>query len=92
MLLAQMVADLSSLKATNPSAASALVNANMSAESPVHRGQPTPSPAPGTEQEVDRAVTLKALYDLRSKLSQQDNTALMKVRERVNALAVQRGV
>ncbi|KAL1887781.1 hypothetical protein Cpir12675_006413 [Ceratocystis pirilliformis] len=90
MLLAQMLADLSSLKATSPSAASALVNANKSAESPI-RSQPSPSPAPGTEQETGRAATLKALYSLRAKLSQHDNSALIKVRERVDALAAQRG-
>ncbi|SPO00881.1 uncharacterized protein DNG_03629 [Cephalotrichum gorgonifer] len=49
--------------------------------------------APGTpvphdiEDDVDKASTLIALQEIRAKLKQQDNTSLMKAREKVNALA-----
>lgn len=39
------------------------------------------------EDDIDRASTLIALYDIRSKLKQQDNSSLMKAREKINALA-----
>lgn len=37
--------------------------------------------------DVERAATLMALYDIRSKLRQQDNSSLIKAREKINALA-----
>ncbi|KAL6403556.1 hypothetical protein AUP68_12912 [Ilyonectria robusta] len=39
------------------------------------------------EDEADRASTLIALYDIRSKLKQQDNSSLVKAREKINAIA-----
>ncbi|KAF4986116.1 hypothetical protein FDECE_16115 [Fusarium decemcellulare] len=39
------------------------------------------------EDDVDRASTLMALYDIRSKIKQQDNSSLLKAREKINALA-----
>ncbi|CAM1506615.1 Fc.00g062560.m01.CDS01 [Cosmosporella sp. VM-42] len=39
------------------------------------------------EDDVDRASTLIALYDIRSKIKQQDNSSLMKARAKINALA-----
>ncbi|KAM5351730.1 hypothetical protein ACJ41O_004453 [Fusarium nematophilum] len=39
------------------------------------------------EDDVDRASTLIALYDIRSKIKQQDNSSLLKAREKINALA-----
>ncbi|KAF7550585.1 hypothetical protein G7Z17_g5626 [Cylindrodendrum hubeiense] len=39
------------------------------------------------EDDVDRASTLIALYDIRSKLKQQDNSSLVKAREKINAIA-----
>ncbi|KAK2070471.1 hypothetical protein P8C59_004961 [Phyllachora maydis] len=48
--------------------------------------------SPGTprshegEDDVDRANSLMALYEIRAKLKQQDNTSLMKVREKIAAL------
>ncbi|KAH6606512.1 hypothetical protein Trco_005665 [Trichoderma cornu-damae] len=49
--------------------------------------------APGTPQpsnyddDLERANTLMALYDIRAKLKQQDNSSLMRAREKINALA-----
>ncbi|KAF4966997.1 hypothetical protein FZEAL_10585 [Fusarium zealandicum] len=39
------------------------------------------------EDDVDRASTLIALYDIRSKIKQQDNSSLLRAREKINALA-----
>jgi hypothetical protein len=39
------------------------------------------------EGDIDRAATLMALYDIRAKLKQQDNTSLAKAREKIAALA-----
>ncbi|KAF7560664.1 hypothetical protein G7046_g3477 [Stylonectria norvegica] len=39
------------------------------------------------DNDVDQASTLIALYDIRSKIKQQDNSSLMKAREKINALA-----
>lgn len=36
---------------------------------------------------MDRASTLMALYEIRSKLKQQDNSSLLKAREKISALA-----
>ncbi|TID04457.1 hypothetical protein CH35J_002636 [Colletotrichum higginsianum] len=146
--LAQMLADLSSLNATEPNAAAALVTANKAIETvektatnPAAAGLPkrptdelrrahssqtsrpgtgTASPVridkfgrrmmisppvlsrsnsaqgsiPGTpkrdsegEDDLDRASTLMALYEIRAKLKQQDNSSLMKAREKIADLA-----
>ncbi|KAK1636825.1 hypothetical protein BDP81DRAFT_394471 [Colletotrichum phormii] len=148
--LAQMLADLSSLNATEPNAAAALVTANKAIQTvektsanPAAAGLPkrptdelrrvhthssqtsrtgtgTASPArvdkfgrrimmsppalsrsnsaqgsiPGTpkrdsdvEDDMDRASTLMALYEIRAKLKQQDNSSLMKAREKIADLA-----
>ncbi|KAK5624756.1 hypothetical protein RRF57_000472 [Xylaria bambusicola] len=54
----------------------------------------TPSSIPGTprgehatDSDVDRASTLLSLYEIRAKLREQDNSSLMKAREKINALA-----
>ncbi|KAF4594567.1 pyruvate carboxylase [Ophiocordyceps camponoti-floridani] len=39
------------------------------------------------DDEWERANTLMALYDIRAKIKQQDNSSLMKAREKINALA-----
>ncbi|EEU45959.1 uncharacterized protein NECHADRAFT_100036 [Fusarium vanettenii 77-13-4] len=39
------------------------------------------------EDDIDRASTLITLYDIRSKIKQQDNSSLIKAREKINALA-----
>ncbi|KAM0332538.1 hypothetical protein ACHAQA_002821 [Verticillium albo-atrum] len=155
--MAQMLADLSSLNATEPNAAAALVTANKaiqkveqdqhslaaprrpsddlrrahSAQSLPRTNTGTSSPGgaagsgassgparhdkfgrrilmsppltrtnsaqgsiPGTprrdsdpEDDLDRASTLMALYDIRAKLKQQDNSSLMKAREKIAELA-----
>ncbi|TRX97548.1 hypothetical protein FHL15_001303 [Xylaria flabelliformis] len=54
----------------------------------------TPSTIPGTprgeqatDSDIDRASTLLSLYEIRAKLKEQDNSSLMKAREKINALA-----
>ncbi|KAI0974369.1 hypothetical protein F4678DRAFT_458336 [Xylaria arbuscula] len=54
----------------------------------------TPSSVPGTprgdhatDSDVDRASTLLSLYEIRAKLREQDNSSLIKAREKINALA-----
>ncbi|KAI1286579.1 hypothetical protein F5Y03DRAFT_133721 [Xylaria venustula] len=54
----------------------------------------TPSTVPGTprgdhatDSDVDRASTLLSLYEIRAKLREQDNSSLIKAREKINALA-----
>ncbi|KAK8056780.1 hypothetical protein PG993_002007 [Apiospora rasikravindrae] len=54
----------------------------------------TPSSSiPGTPRnhdadgDIDRASTLLSLYEIRAKLKDQDNSSLMKAREKINALA-----
>ncbi|KAH7035000.1 uncharacterized protein B0I36DRAFT_346863 [Microdochium trichocladiopsis] len=54
----------------------------------------TPSSAPGTprdesaaDTDIDRASTLLSLYELRAKVREQNNSSLVKAREKVNALA-----
>lgn len=37
--------------------------------------------------DIDRASTLLSLYEIRAKLKEQDNSSLMKAREKINALA-----
>ncbi|KAH6898367.1 hypothetical protein B0T10DRAFT_106210 [Thelonectria olida] len=39
------------------------------------------------EDDAERAATLIALYDIRSKLKQQDNSSLIRAREKINAIA-----
>ncbi|KFH47310.1 hypothetical protein ACRE_018410 [Hapsidospora chrysogenum ATCC 11550] len=67
--------------------------------SPSPRSNSAANSTPGTprrgesdiDQQVDddleRASTLMALYDIRAKLKQQDNSSLIKAREKINALA-----
>ncbi|ODA77371.1 hypothetical protein RJ55_06999 [Drechmeria coniospora] len=40
-----------------------------------------------TDDDLERASTLMTLYDIRAKIKQQDNSSLMKAREKINALA-----
>jgi hypothetical protein len=55
--------------------------------------QLTPSSSiPGTPRreedgDIDRASTLLSLYEIRAKLKEQDNSSLMRAREKINALA-----
>ncbi|KEZ44433.1 hypothetical protein SAPIO_CDS3434 [Scedosporium apiospermum] len=140
--LAQMLADLSSLNATEPPAASSLLNASKKIDTaiekieieqkdqPKQEGRPgmkraasaisstgtggkfdkfnrhllgsqspsRPSSAAATcpatpigpldiEDDVDKASMLMALHEIRAKLRQQDNTSLMRAREKIDALA-----
>lgn len=39
------------------------------------------------EDDAERAATLIALYDIRAKLKQQDNSSLIRAREKINAIA-----
>jgi hypothetical protein len=39
------------------------------------------------DNDLERASMLMSLYDIRSKLKQQDNSSLLKAREKINALA-----
>ena len=39
------------------------------------------------EEDLERAGTLMQLYDIRSKIKQQDNSSLLRAREKVNAIA-----
>ena len=39
------------------------------------------------DDDLERASTLMALYDIRAKIKQQDNSSLMRAREKINALA-----
>jgi hypothetical protein len=65
----------------------------------IHLNPPTSSRSgsqtnsiPGTprnesDNDLDQASTLIALYEIRSKLKQQDNSSLIRAREKINALA-----
>ncbi|KAI5466304.1 hypothetical protein BGZ63DRAFT_420800 [Mariannaea sp. PMI_226] len=63
--------------------------------SPGSRSASAANSIPGTPRRVDsdaeddaeRAATLIALYDIRAKLKQQDNSSLMRAREKINAIA-----
>ncbi|KAK4160937.1 hypothetical protein QBC43DRAFT_108370 [Cladorrhinum sp. PSN259] len=44
------------------------------------------------EDDVDRAGSLLALYEIRAKLKDQDNRSLLKLREKISALQAQRAV
>ncbi|OAQ72197.1 hypothetical protein VFPPC_00227 [Pochonia chlamydosporia 170] len=39
------------------------------------------------DDDLERASTLMALYDIRAKIKQQDNSSLLRAREKINALA-----
>ncbi|OAA42556.1 hypothetical protein NOR_04687 [Metarhizium rileyi] len=39
------------------------------------------------DDDLERASTLMALYDIRAKIKQQDNSSLIRAREKINALA-----
>ncbi|KAK4231755.1 hypothetical protein QBC38DRAFT_450993 [Podospora fimiseda] len=57
----------------------------------------TPKSMTGTEMsnnedDVDRAGSLMALYEIRAKLKDQDNRGLLKLREKISALQAQRAV
>ncbi|EJT81521.1 hypothetical protein GGTG_01499 [Gaeumannomyces tritici R3-111a-1] len=61
---------------------------------PMTRSSSSHGSLPGTprresenEEEVDRASTLMSLYEIRAKIKQQDNSSLMRAREKVQALA-----
>ena len=47
----------------------------------------TPRRESENEDEVDRASTLMSLYEIRAKIKQQDNSSLMRAREKIQALA-----
>ncbi|KAI1780013.1 hypothetical protein F4818DRAFT_162128 [Hypoxylon cercidicola] len=53
--------------------------------SPSMPGSPAGGERPDTD--IDRASTLLSLYEIRAKLREQDNSGLMKAREKINALA-----
>ncbi|KAI1416053.1 hypothetical protein F5Y13DRAFT_141623 [Hypoxylon sp. FL1857] len=53
--------------------------------SPSMPGSPSGGERPDTD--IDRASTLLSLYEIRAKLREQDNSGLMKAREKINALA-----
>ncbi|KAL6868522.1 hypothetical protein J3F83DRAFT_698834 [Trichoderma novae-zelandiae] len=46
----------------------------------------TPQPS-NYDEDLERANTLMALYNIRAKLKQQDNSSLIRAREKINALA-----
>ncbi|KAI2629711.1 hypothetical protein GGR54DRAFT_586199 [Hypoxylon sp. NC1633] len=47
----------------------------------------SPSGAEQPHTDIDRASTLLSLYEIRAKLREQDNSSLVKAREKINALA-----
>ncbi|KAK8089584.1 hypothetical protein PG997_004545 [Apiospora hydei] len=47
----------------------------------------TPRNQDAADGDIDRASTLLSLYEIRAKLKDQDNSSLMKAREKINALA-----
>ncbi|OAA32800.1 hypothetical protein AAL_00265 [Moelleriella libera RCEF 2490] len=49
-------------------------------------GTPRPSDT-HVDDDLERASTLMALYDIRAKIKQQDNGSLLRAREKINALA-----
>ncbi|KAI7784102.1 hypothetical protein LA080_010656 [Diaporthe eres] len=59
---------------------------------PMTRTNSAQGSGPGTprgsdpEDDVDRASTLMALYDIRNKIKQQDNTSLIRAREKLDAM------
>ncbi|KAI1083214.1 hypothetical protein F5B20DRAFT_451390 [Whalleya microplaca] len=50
-------------------------------------GTPARGHKPDTDSDIDRATTLLSLYEIRAKLKEQDNSGLMKAREKINSLA-----
>lgn len=132
--LAQMLADINDLQATDQGAAKALVTANKALDGKGDAASPPPaskgssadgrllsppgrfdrfgrriftppltrtnsgtgsSSIPGTprrekehlDDDIDRASTLLSLYEIRAKLKEQDNSSLLRAREKINALA-----
>lgn len=60
---------------------------------PMTRSNSTQGSMPGTprresdgEDDVDRASTLMSLYEIRARIKQQDNTSLIRAREKIQAL------
>ncbi|KAI1661446.1 hypothetical protein F4813DRAFT_347575 [Daldinia decipiens] len=53
--------------------------------SPSMPGSPLGGERP--DADIDRASTLLSLYEIRAKLREQDNSGLIKAREKINALA-----
>ncbi|KAI1768249.1 hypothetical protein GGR53DRAFT_478436 [Hypoxylon sp. FL1150] len=53
-------------------------------------GSPSGGERPDTD--IDRASTLLSLYEIRAKLREQDNSGLMKAREKINALAAKQQI
>ncbi|KAI2614527.1 uncharacterized protein GGS25DRAFT_472128 [Hypoxylon fragiforme] len=47
----------------------------------------TPSGLERPDTDIDRASTLLSLYEIRAKLKEQDNSSLVRAREKLNALA-----
>ncbi|KAI1208788.1 uncharacterized protein F4807DRAFT_134105 [Annulohypoxylon truncatum] len=58
--------------------------------SPSMPGSPSGHERP--DADIDRASTLLSLYEIRAKLREQDNSGLMKAREKINALAAKQQV
>ncbi|KYK54341.1 hypothetical protein DCS_06298 [Drechmeria coniospora] len=54
---------------------------------PQETGYQANRPPLQTDDDLERASTLMTLYDIRAKIKQQDNSSLMKAREKINALA-----
>ncbi|KAI0009746.1 hypothetical protein F4779DRAFT_352180 [Xylariaceae sp. FL0662B] len=50
-------------------------------------GTPARGFKPDTDSDIDKATTLLSLYEIRAKLKEQDNSGLMKAREKISALA-----
>lgn len=66
---------------------------------PLTRSNSNQGSMPGTPREhhqgvddVDRASTLMALYEIRNKLKQQDNTGLIRAREKIDAMIAKQKV
>ncbi|KAI2640546.1 hypothetical protein GGS26DRAFT_538609 [Hypomontagnella submonticulosa] len=53
--------------------------------SPSMPGSPSGGDRP--DADIDRATTLLSLYEIRAKLREQDNSSLIRAREKINALA-----
>ncbi|KAM4054937.1 hypothetical protein HRG_005755 [Hirsutella rhossiliensis] len=68
---------------------------NSPASRPTSRAGSAANSTPGTprrtdfdmDEDFERASTLMALYDIRAKIKQQDNSSLIRAREKINALA-----
>ncbi|KAG5928970.1 hypothetical protein E4U42_007537 [Claviceps africana] len=66
-----------------------LINSSVSRPgSAANSAPPTPRPSDNNaDDDWERASTLMALYDIRAKIKQQDNSSLLRAREKINALA-----